>query len=178
MDDLDDEQLVIAHFGAIKIQSIARMILVRSRLLRQLNERYEKIYDSKRERYYYYDSQKDKSSWQKPLLLLKSDITKISPPYVPEGEEGTAADTRSTVDDDEVESVANETVDGSRVIATDDEEEHDEDEEGGNTKSDNDASESDYSSEDSEAVRDRRRLKRKHPRFYTGFYLFSLCYLA
>ena len=56
--------------------------------MKQLNERYEKIYDSKPEKYYYYDRLADKSSWKKPLLLLKSDIMKIAPPYVPEGEEG------------------------------------------------------------------------------------------
>lgn len=165
MEEQDDEQLVIAHYGAIKIQSIARMIIVRSRLLKQLNQRYEKIYDPKRDKYYYYDTQKDKSSWRKPVLLLKSDISKIAPPYVPEGEEDANADTRSAVDD-EGASATNETAEESEAVGTGtDEDEHDDEGDDKNsTPDEEDDSESEYSSEDSEAVRDRRRLKRKHPR--------------
>lgn len=160
MENLDDEQLIISHFGAIKLQSVARMILVRSRIIKQLNERYEKIYDPKRDRYYYYDIQQDKSSWRKPPLLLKSDILRISPPYVPDGEEHSITEQHSRIEDVS-KVIANGSIKENDGVDTDDE---DHKEEGEHIKSEEDASESDYSSEDSEAVRDRRRLKRKYPR--------------
>lgn len=67
-----------------KIQSHIRRFIHRKRLLKKLNEQYEKIYDPIRKRYYYYDTINDVSSWQKPALLRNDDIVKISPTYFPD----------------------------------------------------------------------------------------------
>lgn len=72
----------LGFYGAIKIQAIGRKFLVRSRLLRAMRQRYEKIWDPKRKKYYYYDREEDKSSWLKPALLLANDLT-VAATYTP-----------------------------------------------------------------------------------------------
>ena len=66
---------------ACKIQACIRRFLVRSKLERLLNERYEKIYDPRRKRFYYYDKVYDHSSWHKPILFKDKDVKVISPTY-------------------------------------------------------------------------------------------------
>lgn len=63
------------------MQSIARLFLARSRLLKKIYERYEKIRDPRRDRYYYYDKELDTSSWRKPRLLLDGDLPTVAPTY-------------------------------------------------------------------------------------------------
>lgn len=152
-EELDDQAMMV-HFGATKIQAVARMIIQRSRVLKYLNGRYEKIYDPKRERLYYYDKVTDSSSWGKPVLLLKSDIKVISPTYA-EGDQTQAEDAVSVLSGDAEQSLGtgDESGDGS---GTDDGE--------GESKNDDEHSASDFDSDDSEAVRERRRLRRKYPR--------------
>ena len=149
MEEVEDEEAIITNYGAVKLQSIARMILVRSRLIKKLNERYEKIYDPRRDRYYYYDKVKDESSWGKPLLYLKSDINVISPTYVEDQPDALGSDNISKegdTDDNDDDSEA-----GELDKSGSDEEEEEE-------------NESEYDSDDSEAVRERRRHRRKYPR--------------
>jgi hypothetical protein len=160
MDDFGDEQAMMVHYGAIKIQSIARMIIVRSRVLKQLNERYEKIYDPRRERYYYYDKVSDKSSWGKPVLLLKSDIKIISPTYAFEDENAQ----QTTADVDSVITVGSEQLTNRTATDDDDDEGLESDEGDGESKEGDEAEESDMDSDDSSAVRQRRRLRRNYPR--------------
>lgn len=147
MEEEGDDTAQMTDFGATKIQSIVRMVIVRSKLLKQLNTRYEKIYDPKRERFYYYDRVKDESSWGKPPLLLKSDIVEISPTYV-EGEEvkSESARLRLTEGGDGTE------LDKDGMDSDIDEDKHEGD------------SSDDESSVDSETARERRRLKRRFPR--------------
>jgi hypothetical protein len=161
MNEFLEEQEMIQTYGAVKIQSIARMIIVRARLLKQLNDRYEKIYDPRRERYYYYDKLKDKSSWGKPLLLLKSDINLISPTYVESnGQES------SQVDAESITTLGSEELDKATVDSDDDEESGSEKD--GTAADGSEANESDFDSDDSEAVRERRRQRRKYPRYVIG----------
>eukprot|EP01036_Dinobryon_divergens_P025018 gene25018-33527_t len=69
-------------FNATVIQSLARRYIVRKTILQTLNERYEKIYDPKRKKCFYYDTRFDTSSWEKPRLFLKtSDVSKLSSIY-------------------------------------------------------------------------------------------------
>jgi hypothetical protein len=134
------------------------MIIVRARLLKQLNDRYEKIYDPRRERYYYYDKVKDESSWGKPLLLLKSDVNLISPTYVESnGQES------GQVDAESVTTLGSEELDKATVDSDDDDESGSEKD--GTAADGSEANESDFDSDDSEAVRERRRLRRKYPRY-------------
>ena len=49
--------------------------------IRRLDERFEKVFDPNRKRHYYYDKEKDKSSWRKPRLYMNSDVSKVSPTY-------------------------------------------------------------------------------------------------
>ena len=63
------------YFLIVKIQAVIRRFLARSRILRVATDRYEKIYDYKRQRFYYYDKISDTSSWFKPAIYLKNDIT-------------------------------------------------------------------------------------------------------
>lgn len=64
-----------------KMQSFLRKARIRRMVYQLVNERYEKIYDPKLKRYYYYDTVKDKSSWRKPLLLKNNDIAQVSATY-------------------------------------------------------------------------------------------------
>ena len=48
---------------------------------RVLHERYEKIFDPVRKRYYYYNTVEDTASWRKPLLLREEDIEHVAPTY-------------------------------------------------------------------------------------------------
>jgi hypothetical protein len=54
-----------SELNATVIQSLARQYFVRTKILQLLNERYEKIYDPKRKKYFYYDTHADTSSWEK-----------------------------------------------------------------------------------------------------------------
>jgi hypothetical protein len=73
-------ELTVEYFSAVKLQSFLRRFIIRSRLLRSIRQRYEKIYDPVRKRYFYYDKETDTSSWIKPVLLLTTDLH-ISPTY-------------------------------------------------------------------------------------------------
>ena len=66
------------------IQKYLRRYIERCRIYRIVTARYEKIYDPKRKRYYYYDNETDTSSWQKPKLLLGGDILEVAPTYTPD----------------------------------------------------------------------------------------------
>jgi hypothetical protein len=66
---------------AMKLQSIIRRFNSRCRVIRIINDRYEKILDPRRKVHYYYDKIADISTWIKPPLLGKGDIEKISPTY-------------------------------------------------------------------------------------------------
>lgn len=158
MDEFLDEQAMVLQYGAIKIQSIARMIVVRCRVLKKLNERYEKIYDPRRERYYYYDKETDTSSWGKPLLLLKSDINVISPTYLEDGEK----DKSNLADAESVTTLGSEQLNNNALTDEDDEDDSESDK--GEIESKESEIESELDSDDSEAVRERRRLRRKYPR--------------
>jgi hypothetical protein len=80
MNDEDERQLI--EFSVIKFQSFIRLFLVRCKLLKSINSRYEKIYDPRRQKYYYYDKDKDTSSWNKPALLFNRDIERVAPTYL------------------------------------------------------------------------------------------------
>lgn len=80
MNDDDERQLI--EFSVIKFQSFIRLFLVRCKLLKAINSRYEKIYDPRRQKHYYYDKEKDTSSWNKPVLLLNGDVERVAPTYL------------------------------------------------------------------------------------------------
>ena len=65
----------------IRIQSMIRRYLNRVRTIQLLRSRYEKIYDIKRNRFYYYDTITDMSSWRKHRLFGRHDVEFISPMY-------------------------------------------------------------------------------------------------
>lgn len=67
----------------MRVQALARRFLQRSRVVKGIASRFEKIFDPNRKLYYYYDSLLDKSTWIKPKLLLASDIP-IAPTYSPD----------------------------------------------------------------------------------------------
>lgn len=83
MDADEAEELDADDFRAIKIQALIRRFLIRTRKLKETFQRYEKIFDPKLKRFYYYDKIKDKSSWVKPVLLLRRDFPDIAPTYLP-----------------------------------------------------------------------------------------------
>jgi hypothetical protein len=84
MENPVEEAFDIATFGVVKVQSLVRRFLTRLKALKATYERYEKIWDPKRKKFYYYDKLKDKSSWIKPVLLLRHDLSDIAPTYLPE----------------------------------------------------------------------------------------------
>ena len=80
----DFVELEVKKECTIKIQAHFRRILARYRIIGLISARYEKIFDPKRGRYYYYDTIRDQSSWSKPLLLRNDDIKQIAPTYTPD----------------------------------------------------------------------------------------------
>lgn len=158
MEDTDDDAALMTEYGAIKIQSLVRMLIVRSKLLKKINARYEKIYDPKRERFYYYDKVLDQSSWGKPPLLLNSDIAEISPLFV-EDDENKEQLQMTEEDRDGEEEVLGSVLDENLE------------------KSDAEESSSDESSVDSATARERRRAKRRYPRYVVSYSipLFCMC---
>jgi hypothetical protein len=64
--------------SVVKLQSWVRRFKARQRCLEIIETRYEKIYDPKRKKYFYYDIILDLSSWKKPRLLKNQDLTKVS----------------------------------------------------------------------------------------------------
>lgn len=79
----NDEEAEYLHYNVIRLQAIVRTFLIRSKLIKDISARYEKIYDPKRRRFYYYDKVKDKSSWVKPALLLNRELP-VAATYTPE----------------------------------------------------------------------------------------------
>jgi hypothetical protein len=80
----DEEQQSIEAVSLkqiLKLQSLARRWKARKQCLLKLETRYEKIYDPKRKKFFYYDIIKDLSSWKKPKLFKENDLTKISALY-------------------------------------------------------------------------------------------------
>ncbi len=71
----------VQEYSVIKIQAAIRVFLTRTRVLKEIRQRYEKIYDPRRKRFYYYDKVKDKSSWYKPVLLMSHDLDDIAPTF-------------------------------------------------------------------------------------------------
>jgi hypothetical protein len=87
----DDEEKMVAQFmeetyvkHITLVQSIARRFIQRCHIYEYITAKFEKIYDPKNGVYYYYNLEADKSSWNKPRLLLKGDIAVVSPTYEPD----------------------------------------------------------------------------------------------
>lgn len=68
----------------IRMQALARRYFSRCKVVRFINKRFEKIWDPKTDKYYYYDTKLDKSSWTKPSILLDAEIDDIAPTYLDE----------------------------------------------------------------------------------------------
>lgn len=79
--EFNEDERQLTEYSIIKIQSVVRLFVCRSKLLKLINIRYEKIFDPNRKKYYYYDKVNDSSSWSKPRLLLDKDLDKIAQTY-------------------------------------------------------------------------------------------------
>jgi len=68
--------------SALIVQCCIRKWLSKVKFREKLSERYEKIYDPKRKKYFYYDSLLARSSWKKPRLLKRvgGDLN-VAPTY-------------------------------------------------------------------------------------------------
>jgi hypothetical protein len=66
------------------LQKYIRRFVQRCHIHRIICSKFEKIYDPKRKRFYYYNIDADTSSWKKPPMLLYSDIFDVSPSYTPD----------------------------------------------------------------------------------------------
>lgn len=77
-----DEPAILKHdrhfISIVHIQSLARRFIARCRVLVKLRDRFEKIFDFRRKRYYYYDKVTDMSSWRKHLLFFRHDVLVVS----------------------------------------------------------------------------------------------------
>jgi hypothetical protein len=71
----------LSLYNVIKLQARIRVFLARRRVLKQVRARFEKIFDPRRKRFYYYDTVKDKASWLKPALLFQHDLEDIAPTF-------------------------------------------------------------------------------------------------
>lgn len=69
------------YYSALKIQSLIRRFLVRSKILNELYTNYIKIYDPLYKKPYYYNKKTEESTWLKPVLFLKNDIMKLRSIY-------------------------------------------------------------------------------------------------
>lgn len=70
--------------AAVCLQALARRFLARTSVIELIRRRWEKAYDPRRRRYYYFDTKEGISRWRKPRLLWSHDIIEISPTYHPD----------------------------------------------------------------------------------------------
>lgn len=77
-DELSQELKAVC---ATRLQSMIRRFLSRCKAIKILNNRFEKILDVKRKKYYYYDTLLDESCWSKPALLRHHDLVQVAQPY-------------------------------------------------------------------------------------------------
>jgi hypothetical protein len=76
-----DNSTNLSLLSVVKLQSCVRRFKARKECLQMIETRFEKIYDPKRKKYFYYDIIRDLSSWKKPKLLKDQDLTKVSSLY-------------------------------------------------------------------------------------------------
>ena len=84
VDTLTEEEILLKYFKdscATVIQKYFRRYFQRLKIIDYIETKYEKIYDPRRKLYYYYNIEEDRSSWRKPVLLLKGDLSRIAPTY-------------------------------------------------------------------------------------------------
>lgn len=79
-----ERQTKLSFRRVVLLQSWARRFRARMKVIRMLRDRFEKIYDFKRSRFYYYDQVTDISSWRKPRLFRHHDVEFVSPMYTPD----------------------------------------------------------------------------------------------
>ena len=70
--------------AALSIQCAFRVYCALKLLRKKVETRYEKIYDPRRRKFYYYDRQLCRSSWKKPFLVTKVGDLSIAPTYTEE----------------------------------------------------------------------------------------------
>ena len=75
---MSDEKAILV------IQCAFRVNLARKCFRKKLEGRYEKIYDPRREKFYYYDRQLRRSTWKKPVLVAYVGDLGIAPTYTEE----------------------------------------------------------------------------------------------
>ena len=68
----------IKNHCAVRMQSIVRSFMAWKRIQHEIQVRFEKIFDPRRQEYYYYDTKLDIASWDKPLLLGDRDIMNVA----------------------------------------------------------------------------------------------------
>lgn len=78
LSNLEDE---IRSENAVITQKFVRRFIARCRIHRLISARFEKIWDPRRQQFYYYDSVSDTSSWSRPQLLGNHDIKEVAPTY-------------------------------------------------------------------------------------------------
>jgi hypothetical protein len=71
-------------FLIIKVQKLIRKFVAKCKMAKMIEDSYEKIYDPKRKKYFYYNRVTDISSWKKPLLLKTGDLKQIHHLYTPD----------------------------------------------------------------------------------------------
>src|SRR3546814_4827451 len=69
--------------AAVRVQALARRYLARARVVDLIRRQWEKSYDPRRRRYYYFDKRRGVSQWKKPKLLWSHDIRELAPVYEP-----------------------------------------------------------------------------------------------
>ena len=90
MDDLDfdddsDNGGEYMEAMATLIQAYGRGFLARRRRNQLIKERFEKIWDPRRRRFYFYDRDNDTSQWNLPeLFLMITNEMDVAPTYFPE----------------------------------------------------------------------------------------------
>lgn len=79
--EIDEEKELKNIQLIIRMQAMIRKFRARIRLPVLLEAKYEKIYDPKQKKYFYYNKETDTSSWKKPKILRNNDMKKISSLY-------------------------------------------------------------------------------------------------
>jgi hypothetical protein len=86
--DMGDEGDMLAEMEmimAIQIQKRIRGFIVRSRRRKYVHERFEKIWDPRRDKHYFYDTEEDTAAWKLPLVFRKFEPEfEIAPTFLPD----------------------------------------------------------------------------------------------
>lgn len=78
---LKELEVELRNETAVVVQKTLRGFVAKCRVHKLVAKRFEKIWDPRRQLYYYYDTVRNASSWKRPSVLGQHDLKEVAPTY-------------------------------------------------------------------------------------------------